>query len=153
MMRLRPAHSEELGALRELQDVSFSALATCYDEALRVAHSAAMAEEAWLEDLRRSDIWVAEEAGVVLGTAGWIAQDEGVARIRKVFVHPAATRRGIATALVRAAEERSAAARFVLRANLNAVPLYERLGYLPDRTGSMALPGGLSMPVLFMRKG
>ena len=46
------------------------------------------------------------EGGALLGSAGWLGQGEGVGRIRKVFVHPSAARRGLATRLVRAAEDR-----------------------------------------------
>ncbi len=76
-----------------------------------------------------------------------------MARVRKVFVHPAAARRGLGTALTRAAEARSDAARFVLRANLDGVPLYRRLGYVVAREGAMELPEGPPMPVVFMARG
>ena len=70
-------------------------------------------------------------------------------------MHPSAARRGVATRLVLAAEERARAqgcTRFMLRAYLDAVPLYEKLGYLADQPGEMPLLGGAAMPVLFMRK-
>jgi GNAT superfamily N-acetyltransferase len=139
-------------ALRALHDASFAALARAYDAATAAAHAALVAEPDYEVDVMRSDVWVAERERTLLGSAGWIPT-EGAARIRKVFVHPGAARQGVATALVRAAEQRSGATRFVLRAYLDAVPLYERLGYVADRPGTMELPGGLAMPVLFMRKG
>lgn len=139
--------------MRALHDASFAALATAYGAAIGAAHAALVAAPDYAADVLRSDVWVAERDGVLLGSAGWIATEDGAARIRKVFVHPGAARQGVASALVRAAEARSGAARFVLRAYLNAVPLYERLGYVADRPGMMELPGGAAMPVLFMRKG
>jgi putative acetyltransferase len=152
---LRPAGEADWPAVRAMQDASFLALALSYPGAMRRAHSRLIWGEGWLEDLRRSDIWVAEGAGgAILGSAGWIATGEpGVARVRKVFVHPTAARQGLGTALTRAAEARSGAARIVLRANLDGVPLYRRLGYAAEREGTMELPEGPPMPVLFMARG
>lgn len=152
-MVLRPLRAAEMAALRALHDASFAALGAAYDDAHKRAHAALVAAPDYAADVARSDLWVAERDGALLGSAGWIAAGDGVARIRKVFVHPDAARQGVATALVRAAEERSGARRFVLRAYLDAVPLYRKLGYAEDAPGVMDLPGGGAMPVLFMRKG
>jgi len=157
---LRPLRPGEMPALVAMQSASFAALATAYPPALAPAYDAMLRASAYAAEVAESDVWVAEGQGAILGSAGWLGQkgkgDEGLARIRKVFVHPEAARQGLATRLVRAAEDRARAAgctRFMLRAYLNAVPFYETLGYRPDRPGERPLPGGLSMPVLFMRKG
>lgn len=153
--RLRPAGEADWPAVRAMQDASFLALAISYPMGVRRAHSRLIWGDGWLDDLRRSDIWVAEGAGgAILGSAGWIATGEpGEARIRKVFVHPSAARRGLGTALTRAAERRTGGRRFVLRANLDGVPLYRRLGYAAEREGVMELPEGPPLPVLFMARG
>ena len=151
-MRLRPLRAGEMGALRALHDASFAALGAAYDDAVKAAHAALVAEPAYETEVARCDLWVAEGAdGRLLASAGWCEQD-GRCRIRKVFVHPDAARRGLATRLVRAAEERSGLPRFTLRAYLDAVPLYEGLGYRAVEPARMALPGGLSMPVLMMER-
>ncbi|WP_207537737.1 GNAT family N-acetyltransferase [Sabulicella rubraurantiaca] len=142
-----------MAALRALHDASFAGLARAYDARAIVAHAALVAQPDYAEDVLGSDLWVAERDGLLLGSAGWLAQPDGAARIRKVFVHPDAARQGVATALVTAAERRSGRNRFVLRAYLDAVPLYRRLGYVEEAPGTMELPGGVSMPVLLMRKG
>ena len=90
-------------------------------------------------------------------TAGWIAvvEEPGTARIRKVLVHPSRARQGLATRLVLDAECRALAAgypRIVVRANLNAVPFYLKLGYHPLRNGVMTTPSGIDLPVVFMAK-
>lgn len=76
------------------------------------------------------------------------------ARIRKVFVHPGWARRGLATALVRAAEQAAAAAGYphlYVRANINAVPLYQKLGYRAEAEGLMPA-GSADLPVVFMTR-
>jgi putative acetyltransferase len=150
--RLRPLEAADLPALRALHDASFAGLARAYDARVAAARAALVAEPGYVEDVLRSDVWVAEREGRLLGSAGWLAQD-GAARIRKVFIHPDAARQGLATRLVRAAEARSGATRFVLRAYLDAIPLYCRLGYVEEQRGWMNLSGGLRMPVIFMAKG
>ena len=153
---LRPLRPEEMPALVALHAASFAALATAaYPASLVPAYVAMLHAPDYAPEVLASDIWVAERDGALLGSAGWAPQPDGAARIRKVFVHPDAARQGLATRLVRAAEERARAAghaRFVLRAYLGAVPLYESLGYRADRPGERALAEGISMPVLFMRK-
>lgn len=153
---LRPFHPEEMPALILLHATSFTALATAYPPDIAPAYRAMLEAPDYPPEVLGSDMWVAEAAGRLLGSAGWGSQGDGVARIRKVFTHPQAARQGVASRLVRAAEERARAAghdRFVLRAYLNAVPFYESLGYRADRPGERPLGPGLSMPVLFMRKG
>ncbi|WP_338665392.1 GNAT family N-acetyltransferase [Pararoseomonas sp. SCSIO 73927] len=153
---LRPLRDGEIPALVALHGASFAALATAYPPSVVPAYRAMLEAPDYVPEVLASDIWVAERDGALLGSAGWLPQPDGAARIRKVFVHPDAARQGLATRLVRAAEERARVAghgRFVLRAYLGAVPLYESLGYVADRAGERHVGGGVTLPVLFMRKG
>jgi putative acetyltransferase len=142
-LALRPYGESDLDSVRALHALAFERLAAGH-------HSAA--------DLAASHLVLAVQAeGAVLATTGWIAvpDDAGTARIRKVFVHPDLARRGIASRLVRDAEGRAAAAghhRLVVRANINAVPLYLKLGYRTLREGDMEAGGGIVLPVHFMAK-
>jgi len=43
-------------------------------------------------------------------------------------------------------------ARFLLRANLNAVPLYRHLGYIETEAGEMATADGMHLKVRWMHK-
>ena len=91
------------------------------------------------------------------GSAGWAAVAGGqppTGRIRKVFVEPGLAGRGLGRRLVEAAEARAGAAGcrgFVVRANLNAVPFYRRLGYRVTGPGAMAA-GGREVPMTMMEK-
>lgn len=155
-LTLRPMAAPDIPAIRALHDAAFAASITIPGAApaVRAAHAALVAAPDYADDLLRSDVWLAERDGTLLGTAGWLPQD-GAARIRKVFVNPAAWRGGLATRLIRAAEARAAAAghaRLIVRANAFAIPLYRRLGYVAEREGTMDLPGDLTTPVTFMRR-
>ena len=155
-MILRAATPADLPAMAALHDIAFRALGSAYDAATKTAHATFVCTADYAADVARSDVWLAEQDGQLLGSAGWLAMAGNEGRIRKVFVHPAAARQGLGTRLVLAAEHRAGAAgcsRFMLRAYLDAVPLYEKLGYAADRPGGMTLLGGNAMPVLFMRKG
>ena len=105
-----------------------------------------------------NDVWVAVAGdGAIVGSAGWGAVS-GTApprgRIRKVFVEPGIAGRGLGRHLVEAAEARAEAAGvrgFVVRANLNAVRFYERLGYRVTGPGDMAV-GDRRVPMTMMEK-
>jgi GNAT superfamily N-acetyltransferase len=77
------------------------------------------------------------------------------ARIRAFFVRPDFARRGIGTAILNACEEAAANAGFTeleLVATLAGVPLYRRGGFRATEPLDIALPNGLTMPALRMRK-
>jgi GNAT superfamily N-acetyltransferase len=98
-----------------------------------------------------------DRSGTVLAAAGWSAHEgePGTARIRKVFVHPERARQGLGTTLVLDAERRAASAgytQFAVRASLNAVPFYRRLGYRPVEPQTVSRPGDLHLAVMLMRK-
>lgn len=122
---------------------------------------AATREPDYAEALLGNDVWVAVDAdGAVLGSAGWglIPVGPGLAattgRIRKVFVEPGLAGRGLGRRLVGAAELRARAngvLDFIVRANLNAVPFYERLGYRSTGPGELAV-GGVTVPMTMMEK-
>jgi putative acetyltransferase len=147
---------ESIIAIRRL---AFAELAAShYSREELAAGRARMEDPAYAEDLRQCNLMLAvDRDDAVLGGAGWSAQkgEPAAARIRKVFVHPASARRGLGTALVVDAERRASAAgheRFVVRASLNAVPFYQRLGYHVVEATSVPRAGDVSLRVVLMRK-
>jgi len=155
----RPALADDFAAISRLHALAFNSLAASHHTPRQLAAHAALTEAPeYAVDLGRSHLMLAVTAArQIVGSAGWIAvaEERSTARIRKVFVHPDFARRGLATGLVTDAEARAHAAgytRLIVRANINAVPLYRKLGYRPLRDGVMATPDGVDLPVLFMAK-
>ncbi len=148
----------DLPAVRALHALAFRQLAASHHDATQIAaHEALIAAEDYAVDVARSRLILARHNGTeLIATAGWLPMLErpGTARIRKVFVHPGWARRGLATALVQAAEQAAVAAgypHFFVRANINAVPLYVSLGYRAEAEGVMPA-GGAELPVVYMSR-
>lgn len=113
--------------------------------------------QSYTDSLLRQDLVGAFIGPELVGTAGWsVADDQGsAARIRSVFVLPMFTGLGLGSRLLAEAERRAVAAGFpvlLLRATLNAVAFFETRGYAMTSQGVHALPGGVGLPVAFMRK-
>lgn len=78
------------------------------------------------------------------------------ARIRAFFVHPAYARRGLGRRIFeacRASAENAGFSALELGATLPGVPFYERLGFKPMERVDAAMPEGLSLQVVRMRRG
>jgi len=155
----RPYSEEDREAVGALHARAFEQLAAAFHSGAEIAaHTALTRSAGYGLDLLRSNLALGiDDNGAIVTTAGWIAvaEEPGTARIRKVFVDPTLARRGIGSSMVRDAERRAAAhgyTRIIVRANLNAVPLYANLGYAPVRDGRMPTPSGIELPVVFMEK-
>ena len=93
----------------------------------------------------------------LIGTAGWtpVCDNADTARIRSVFVHPMFGGMGIGRRLVSESERRASSAgfsEFTLRATVNSVGFFERLGYVIRSHGVRAVNREQDLPVRFMRK-
>ena len=157
-VRLQAYSPADLPAVRALHALAFRQLAASYHDAAQIAaHEALIVADDYAVDVARSNLILAchSEVGLI-ATAGWLAMPERpqTARIRKVFVQPAWARRGLATALVQAAEQAAHAAGYphlYVRANINAVPLYQSLGYRAEARGIMTA-GSAELPVVYMSR-
>lgn len=162
MTTFRPFATADFAATVAMQRRAVEVLGRTHYTAEQIALLVAATDEpSYIDDLSGNDLWLAVDTdGAIVGSAGWGAMpaEAGIARprgrIRKVFVEPALAGRGLGRALVEAAETRADAAGcagFVVRANLNAVPFYRRLGYRETGPGTMLVAGRL-LPMTMMEK-
>jgi putative acetyltransferase len=156
----RAAVAADFPAIARLHARAFASLAAHLHDASQIAaHTGVTEAPDYAADLARSRLLLAVDgAGAIVGSAGWMpveGESEKTGRIRKVFVDPGYARRGLATRLVTEAEARAREAgcrRLIVRANLNAVPLYRKLGYSETAPGAKLAPGGVELPVVYMEK-
>jgi GNAT superfamily N-acetyltransferase len=125
--------------------------------------------------IRDGTYFVVEAQGRIIGCGGWSkrkslfggdahrtsGEDElldpqrDAARIRAFFVHPGHARRGIGREILKACETALMATGFreaELVATLAGEPLYAAFGYTVTKRFEAPLKGGLSLPVVAMRK-
>jgi putative acetyltransferase len=112
---------------------------------------------AYSDHLRTEEVHGAFLDGQLIGTASWLANaDNGeTARIASVFVHPMFTRLGLGGRLLAEVESRAAQSGFTslgASATINAVPFFERYGYLEASRGVKAFGPQCSLPVAFLRR-
>jgi len=125
--------------------------------------------------IRDGTYFVAERNGAIVGCGGWsrrrslyggdggrAGEDQLLdpkrepARVRAFFVHPAWARRGIGRSIMAACEEAIVEAGFrtvEMVATLAGEPLYATFGYAVVERYEIPMSGGLSLPVVRMRKG
>ena len=171
---LRLARMDDVPALEELIPLSV--------RALQAAHYSPAQMEAALGPVFGVDrqliadgtYFVAEHDGQIVGCGGWSKRravfggdraragaDELIdparepARIRAFFIHPDWARRGIGRAILAACESAIIAAGFPnaeLVATLAGEPLYAAFAYEAVERYEVPLAGGLTLPVVKMRK-
>ena len=158
-LTLQPLAEARLDEVRALHALSFEVLATAVHSREQIAaHVKYMRADTYADELRACQMMMALlPDGALVATAGWnpVEDAPGTARVRKVFVRPDLARRGLGKRMVLDAEVRARAAglsRLIVRANVNAVPLYHSLGYREERSGTMAVADGVELPVVFMLK-
>ena len=114
--------------------------------------------------------FVIEEEGRLVACGGWSARAKlftgtsdqeaatgfaDVVRIRAMFVDPAHARRGLGRRILQACEEAAQNAgftAFALMATLPGVPLYEACGYEAVERMPIAMPDGVRLDGILMRK-
>lgn len=151
----------DIDGLSSVRYVHASALkrdaSTVLSDAEIAAFAAHVYSQPYTDSLTRQDLLGAFLGPELVGTAGWsVADDQGsAARIRSVFVLPMFSGLGLGSRLLAQAETRAVVAGFpvlLVRATLNAVSFFEARGYAVTSQGVHALPGGVGLPVAFMRK-
>lgn len=119
--------------------------------------------------VKEGHYFVAEDhRGVILGSGGWTRLRPGYAKataanettvsvptVRSVFVDPAATRRGIASAIMLRTEQDAlehGIDMLHLTATLSGVALYEAFGYQAEEAAELRFPDQTRFQCIRMRK-
>jgi putative acetyltransferase len=108
--------------------------------------------ESYEESICTKEFFVAEEGSVIVGF-GVLNQESAV--VEAVYVSPGAGRRGIGLTVLGKLEERADALGLgVLRLNasLNAVPFYQRAGYVAQEESKYRLSNGVEIACVPMVK-
>jgi GNAT superfamily N-acetyltransferase len=166
---IRPAGPADAAALRDMQALSLRVLGAGYYAPAVI--DAYIAEVGTLDDhlLRDGRYLVATRGSAIVGCGGWSTQPAAYsglvsetgagggdpATIRALYVHPSATRRGIAGRIMAATEADMAASGYRqagMLATLSGLSFYRRLGYATGNAVSLGLGDGLAMQVVEMRK-
>jgi putative acetyltransferase len=108
--------------------------------------------ESYEESIRSREFFVAEEDDVIVGF-GVLNQES--AEVEAVYVSPRAGRRGIGLEILRKLEERARALELPvlrLKASLNAVPFYEKAGYVGHDRSTYRLSSGVEIACVPMVK-
>jgi N-acetylglutamate synthase-like GNAT family acetyltransferase len=142
--------------VRELHSTSFAHLAAaCYTAEQMQAVERMIREPGYREELRESNLKLAVVGADIIGSVGWCQPDPDTARIRKVFVAPPQAGKGLGRRLMELVEgdiHSSGVREIVIRATMNAVPFYERLGFQQVRLDAMTASDGVRVPVTMMRQ-
>ena len=176
---IRLATAEDIPALRALIDVSVRVLQRVdySQEQLDAALGTAYGVDTQLiadKTYYAVDAVGADKTRVLAACGGWSMRktlygsdhgpnrDSGLldpakdaAKIRAFFVHPAWTRRGLATLILKTCEDVAYARgfrRFEMGATLTGVPMYAARGYAEIECIDVPLPNGLRLPVVRMSK-
>lgn len=149
---------QDAKTVRKLHEAAWAGLAGPFHTPEQIqAHILLIRDPGYAETLAANNLLLAwHEDGRLLGSAGWcvVPDISGAARIRKVFVDPAAAGAGLGRHLVQRIENAARAADcrlLIVRSNANAEGFYAALGYRPVSRGEMPAPGA-ELPVVFMEK-
>lgn len=153
-MKIRKADPGDTPAIRRFQEASIRELcAEEYDEQAIENWTRTLAPAHYREAMTRDQFLVAEdERGDILAMC---VVDADGGELKGLFVAPEATGRGLGKVLVASAEGVALNAgrhRLSLKATLNAVPFYEKLGYRCRGETTMDLPTGSRLSCIAMDK-
>ncbi len=157
-VKLKPVTLDDLASVRYVHKSAFTLLAgTEHSEEQVQAQNELIYSKNYCDHIFANNTYCAWMGNELIGTSGWCPADDrgGTARVNMIYVHPLFHMLGIGRMMVKNAEERARDAgfyEFSLRANINAVRFYKRLGYHVSSRGILQTPKKVDLPVAFMRK-
>lgn len=153
MIELRAATCDDLAALWELRTRAIAhACAAHYSDAILAIWLASPVPDSLRQLVASGDGTVAVEDDCMLGYAVLNAVS---GEVEGLFVEPAQQGRGIGALLMRAVEAMARTTgpqRLFLSASLNAVPFYQRVGFLIVREEMYPHRSGVGIPSVYMEK-
>ncbi len=153
MLKIRRARQEDCHSIGSVHAAAVRAISTAlYTPDEIQAWAVPRKPESYEESIRSKDFFVADEDGAILGF-GVLNQE--IAEVEAVYVSPGAVRRGIGLELLRKLEERARAQgiqQLSLNASLNAVPFYEKAGYVAQQRAKYRLLTGVEIACVPMLK-
>lgn len=141
-LELRRAVPGDVDVIHRLQiDAIRHGAAEHYDEAAVEAWIGAFNRDAFPENVDRREVWIAEDAG---STVGYASLDPATFEVDSIYVAPESAGRGVGRALMEHILDVAREHRLEnvwLDASLNAIPFYERLGFIATGDGSRTRAG------------
>ena len=153
MLNIRRARQEDCETIMSVHVAAVTGIHTdLYTPEEIQSWAAPKKPESYKESINNKEFFVADDNGVLLGF-GVLNRDS--AEVEAVYVSPSAGRRGIGLELLRQLEKSATALGLhVLRLNasLNAVPFYEKAGYVAQEKSTYRLSTGVEIACVPMFK-
>ena len=153
MLNIRRARQDDCQSIQTVHVAAVTGIRTAlYTPEEIQAWSTPKKPESYEESIRNKEFFVAEEDNAIVGF-GVLNQESS--EVEAVYVNPRAGGRGIGLELLRKLETRGRALGLgVLRLNasLNAVPFYERAGYVAQERSKYRLSTGVEIACVPMVK-
>jgi N-acetylglutamate synthase-like GNAT family acetyltransferase len=153
MLTIRRARQDDCQSIASVHSAAVTAIRTSlYTPQEIQAWAVPKQPESYQESVSSKEFFVAEEGGVIVGF-GVLNQES--AMVEAVYVSPGAGRRGIGLTILGKLEERAGRLGLgVLRLNasLNAVPFYQRAGYVGEEESKYRLSTGVEIACVPMLK-
>jgi putative acetyltransferase len=153
MLAIRRSRQEDCQSIVKVHSAAVAGIrTTLYTPEEIQAWAVPKKPESYEESIRSKEFFVAEEDGIIMGF-GVLNQQS--AEVEALYVNPEGGRRGIGLELLRKLEERARALGLEalrLDASLNAVPFYQRAGYVGQEKSKYRLYTGVEIACVPMVK-
>jgi GNAT superfamily N-acetyltransferase len=171
---MRKATEADAAAIEHVMRRSTAALGAAWYDERQLASAVLFITTLDLDLVRDQTYFVVEQESKIVACGGWssrrklfaggrVSLDDGTrldpileaARIRAMFVHPDAVRRGLGRQILAACEEevrRASFTRAELMATLPGIPLYRACGYDIVEETTLLLGDGVRLPAARMQK-
>lgn len=153
MLKIRRARQEDCHSIGKVHSAAVKGIRTAQYTPEEIQAWAVPRDPASYEDsIRAKEFFVAEDGDAIVGFG---VLNQLIAEVEAVYVDPEAGRRGIGLEVLRNLEERArdlGLSELRLNASLNAVPFYEKAGYMAQERSKYRLLTGVEIACVPMVK-